>query len=69
MLKLAFRSECISDLLCIAMYYYKIFRYRDAAPVIEMINIKLVKPYLMYMRFIDRESYTKTVGGSPGLQS
>nr|XP_034314515.1 uncharacterized protein LOC117684856 [Crassostrea gigas] len=63
MLKLAAKFGCISDLFCIAMYYYKTFRYREALSFIEMTKVKLAQPYLMYRRRVDRERYTEAVGG------
>ncbi|XP_052691133.1 uncharacterized protein LOC128169002 [Crassostrea angulata] len=64
MLKLAAKFGCISDMLYIAMYYYKTLRYREALSVIEMTKVKLAQPYLMY-RHVDRERYTEAVGGQP----
>nr|XP_034303409.1 uncharacterized protein LOC117681746 isoform X1 [Crassostrea gigas] len=63
MLKLAAKFGCVSDMLYIAMYYYKTLRYRIALSVIEMANVKLAQPYLMYERHVDRERYTEAVGG------
>nr|XP_034304005.1 uncharacterized protein LOC105327925 [Crassostrea gigas] len=63
MLKLAAKFGCVSDMLYIAMYYYKTLRYREALSVIEMTKVKLAQPYLMYMGDVDRERYTEAVGG------
>uniref|UniRef100_K1QHF4 Uncharacterized protein n=1 Tax=Magallana gigas TaxID=29159 RepID=K1QHF4_MAGGI len=63
MLKLAAKFGCVSDMLFIAMYYYKTLRYREALSVIEMTKVKLAQPYLMYMKHVDRERYTEAVGG------
>ncbi|XP_034327869.2 uncharacterized protein [Magallana gigas] len=63
MLKLAAKFGCVSDMLYIAMYYYKTFRCREALFVIEMTKVKLAQPYLMYYRYVDRERYTEAVGG------
>nr|XP_034322928.1 uncharacterized protein LOC117688747 [Crassostrea gigas] len=63
MLKLAAKFGCISDMVYIAMYYYKTLKYREALSVIEMTKVKLAQPYLMYWRFVDRERYTEAVGG------
>ncbi|XP_052722128.1 uncharacterized protein LOC128193009 [Crassostrea angulata] len=63
MLKLAAKFGCISNMLYIAMYYYKTFRYREALSVLEMTKVKLAQPYLMYERHVDRERYTEAVGG------
>ncbi|XP_034327867.2 uncharacterized protein [Magallana gigas] len=62
MLKLAAKFGCISDMLYIAMYYYKTLRYREALSVIEMTKVKLAQPYLLY-RHVDTERYTEAVGG------
>ncbi|XP_052699192.1 uncharacterized protein LOC128176718 [Crassostrea angulata] len=63
MLKLAAKFGYVSDMLYIAMYYYKTLRYREALSVIEMTKVKLAQPYLMYHRHVDRERYTEAVGG------
>ncbi|XP_052687896.1 uncharacterized protein LOC128166645 [Crassostrea angulata] len=55
MLKLAAKFGYVSDMLYIAMYYYKTLRYREALFVIEMTKVKLAQPYLMYKRRVDRE--------------
>ena len=43
MLKLAAKFGSVSDLLYIAMYNYKTFRYREALPVLEMTKVKLAQ--------------------------
>ncbi|XP_034313011.2 uncharacterized protein [Magallana gigas] len=63
MLKLAAKFGCVSDMLYIAMYYYKTLRYREALFVLEMTKVKLAQPYLMYRGLVDRERYTEAVGG------
>ncbi|XP_065922562.1 uncharacterized protein [Magallana gigas] len=63
MLKFAARFGFVSDMLYIAMYYYKTFRYREASSVIEMTKVKLAQPYLMYNGCVHRERYTEAVGG------
>ncbi|XP_065922209.1 uncharacterized protein [Magallana gigas] len=63
MLKSAAKFGCISDMLNIAMYYYKTLRYREALSVIEMTKVRLAQPYLMYGVRADRERYTEAVGG------
>ncbi|XP_061192748.1 uncharacterized protein LOC133200951 [Saccostrea echinata] len=49
MLKLAAKFGCISDMLYIAMFYYKTFRYKEALSIIEMTKVKLAEPYVMYV--------------------
>ncbi|XP_052703468.1 uncharacterized protein LOC128179846 [Crassostrea angulata] len=63
MLILAAKFGGVSDMLYIAMYYYKTFRYREALSVIEMTKVKLSQPYLMYREHVDRERYAEAVGG------
>ncbi|XP_034302758.2 uncharacterized protein [Magallana gigas] len=63
MLKLAAKFGFVSDILYIAMYYFKTLRYREALCVIEMTKVKLAQPYLMYNGHVDRERYTEAVGG------
>nr|XP_034302761.1 uncharacterized protein LOC117681602 [Crassostrea gigas] len=62
MLKLAAKFGIVSDMLYIAMYYYKTLRYREALSVIEMTKVKLAQPYLMYNGRVDGERYTEAVG-------
>ncbi|XP_052687364.1 uncharacterized protein LOC128166285 [Crassostrea angulata] len=63
MLKLAATFGFLSDMLYIAMYYYKTLRYREAISVIEMSKVKLAQPYVMSMSHEDIERYTEAVGG------
>ncbi|XP_061166199.1 uncharacterized protein LOC133175089 [Saccostrea echinata] len=64
MLKLAAKFGYITDMMYIAMYFYKILRYMDALSIIEMIKVKLAQPYVMYYRFnVDTERYTEAVRG------
>ena len=63
MLKLAAKFGCISDMMFIAMYYYKALRYRDALSITEIIKVKLAQPGPMYKRHVDSERYTEAVGG------
>ncbi|XP_052708603.1 uncharacterized protein LOC128183569 [Crassostrea angulata] len=63
MLKIAARFGCVSDMLYIAMYYYKTFRYREALSVIDITKVKLEQPYLMHRSHVDRERYIEAVGG------
>ncbi|XP_062583197.1 uncharacterized protein LOC134244957 [Saccostrea cucullata] len=63
MLKLAAKFGCITDMLYIAMYYYKTLRYMEALYIIEMIKVKLAQLYVMYCYNVDTEMYTEAVGG------
>ncbi|XP_078318046.1 uncharacterized protein LOC144620613 [Crassostrea virginica] len=63
MLKLAANFGYISDMMYIAMHYYKALRYRDALSITEIIKVKLTQPGLMYKRRVDPERYTEAVGG------
>nr|XP_022315408.1 uncharacterized protein LOC111119494 [Crassostrea virginica] len=63
MLKLAAKFGFISDMMCIALHYYKVLRYRDALSITEIIKIKLAQPGLMYGLYVDPERYTEAVGG------
>ncbi|XP_052697843.1 uncharacterized protein LOC128175950 isoform X2 [Crassostrea angulata] len=65
MLKLAAKFGCVSDMLYIAMYYYKTLRYREALSFIEMTKVKLAQPYLMHETHVHRERFTEAVGGQP----
>ncbi|XP_052687003.1 uncharacterized protein LOC128166105 [Crassostrea angulata] len=63
MLKLAAKFRCISDMLYVAMYYFKTLRYREASSLLEITKVNLQQPYLMYNDFVDRERYIEAVGG------
>ncbi|XP_062611221.1 uncharacterized protein LOC134273068 [Saccostrea cucullata] len=63
MLKLASKFGCITDMLYIAMYYYKTLRYMEALSIIEMIKVKLAQPYLMYEYNVNTVMYTEAVEG------
>ena len=67
MLKLAAKFGCVSDLLYIAMYFYKRFRQREALSVIELTKVKLAQPGLMNNKHVDPERYTEAMGDGPGL--
>ncbi|XP_062580647.1 uncharacterized protein LOC134242566 [Saccostrea cucullata] len=61
MLRLAAKFGFISDMLYIAMYYYKTFRYSEALSVIEAIKAKLGQPYSVYMRCVHPWRYIEAV--------
>ncbi|XP_062591790.1 uncharacterized protein LOC134253291 [Saccostrea cucullata] len=63
MVKLAAKFGCITDILYIAMYYYKTLRYREALSIIEMMKFKLAQPYVMHGLNVDTEMYNEAVGG------
>nr|XP_034325102.1 uncharacterized protein LOC117689171 [Crassostrea gigas] len=63
MLKLAAKFGCVSDMVNIAMYYYKTLRYREASSLIEMTKVKLAQAYMRYVVHVDRERFTEAVGG------
>ncbi|XP_062592536.1 uncharacterized protein LOC134253977 [Saccostrea cucullata] len=61
MLKLAARFGCITDMLYIAMHYYKTLRYMEALSIIDMIKVKLAQPYVMNMGNRDKEIHVDTM--------
>lgn len=64
MLRGAAKIGYVSDILYLAIYYYKSFRYREAVSIIKLAKVKLAKPYIMYSGKVDsKESYVKAVGG------
>ncbi|XP_062616159.1 uncharacterized protein LOC134277879 [Saccostrea cucullata] len=60
MLKLAAKFGFISDMLYIAMYYYKTFRYLEALTVIEATKAKIAQLYVMYEGRVSAERYSET---------
>uniref|UniRef100_A0A8W8J2M9 Mab-21-like HhH/H2TH-like domain-containing protein n=1 Tax=Magallana gigas TaxID=29159 RepID=A0A8W8J2M9_MAGGI len=63
LLKLAVKFGYVSDMLYIAIYYYKTLRYREALFVLEMTKVMLARPYLMCNDNVDKERYTEALGG------
>ncbi|XP_062594529.1 uncharacterized protein LOC134255942 [Saccostrea cucullata] len=63
MLNLAIKFGWISDMLYIAVYYYKTLRYKEALTIIEMAKIKLAQPHLLYKAHVNTEKYIEAVGG------
>nr|XP_022308597.1 uncharacterized protein LOC111114543 [Crassostrea virginica] len=63
MLKLASKFGFVSELLYIALYYHKTFRYKETLSVIKITKVKLAQPGLMYREHVDPERYTEAVGG------
>ncbi|XP_062613040.1 uncharacterized protein LOC134274821 [Saccostrea cucullata] len=63
-LKYAANFGCISDMLYLAMYYYKTLRYMEALSTIGVIKVKLAQPFVMQNYFnVDEEMYMEAVGG------
>ncbi|XP_061190080.1 uncharacterized protein LOC133197919 [Saccostrea echinata] len=62
-LKLAAKFGCISDMLYIAMYYYKTLRYKETLFIIEVIKVKLAQPYVMHNYNVDEEMYAEALAG------
>ncbi|XP_062596416.1 uncharacterized protein LOC134257842 [Saccostrea cucullata] len=63
MLKLAAKFGFVTDMMYIAMYYYKTLRYKETLNIIEIIKVKLTKPCVMFRLNVDTEMYTEAVGG------
>lgn len=63
MLKLVVRFGFLSDIVYIAMYYYKTNRYKEALFVIEIAKVKLSQPHIMYCGNMKPDNYTKAVDG------
>ncbi|XP_062569051.1 uncharacterized protein LOC134231147 [Saccostrea cucullata] len=63
MLKLAAKFGCITDMLYIAMYYYKTLRYKEALSIVKGIKVILKQPYVIYWDNVDTEMYIEAVGG------
>lgn len=47
-MKLVAKFGCVSDILYIAMYYYKTFKYRETLSVLAIAKTKLAQPYLVH---------------------
>ncbi|XP_061192657.1 uncharacterized protein LOC133200860 [Saccostrea echinata] len=64
MTKIASNLGFVSDLLYVAMHYYKSFRFKKALSVLEIAQTKLSRPYVMLLLSLNT-SYTEAVGGQP----
>ncbi|XP_062583318.1 uncharacterized protein LOC134245071 [Saccostrea cucullata] len=62
MLKIAAKFGFISDMLYIAMYYYKTFRYLEALIVIRATKAKLAQPYVVYGLQVNAQRYSEAIG-------
>lgn len=62
MLKLAVKFGCVSDMLYIAMFYYKTYKYTKAVNLLKMAKANLSRPYLMYNEHADSVRYLEAVG-------
>ncbi|XP_061183468.1 uncharacterized protein LOC133191748 [Saccostrea echinata] len=62
MLKLAAQIGCTSDLLYIALFYYKTKRYAEALAVLRMTKAKFSQPYLAYTYSVS-DRYMEAAGG------
>nr|XP_022307979.1 uncharacterized protein LOC111113981 [Crassostrea virginica] len=67
-LKLAAKFGCISDIMYIAMFYCKTFRFREALHITQMIKVKLAQPGLMYERHVDPERFINTTLAQTALE-
>ncbi|XP_062604088.1 uncharacterized protein LOC134265880 [Saccostrea cucullata] len=63
MLKLAAKLGSISDILYLAMYHYKTFRYMKAISVLQIAKIYFAQPYVMHSRYFNSERYIEAFGG------
>ncbi|XP_062580646.1 uncharacterized protein LOC134242565 [Saccostrea cucullata] len=61
MLRLVAKFGFISNMLYVAMYYYKTFRYLQALTVIEATKAKLGQPYSVNMRYVYPQRYSEAV--------
>nr|XP_034317637.1 uncharacterized protein LOC117686569 [Crassostrea gigas] len=64
MLRLSMKFGYLSDMLYIAMFYYKTFRYKEALSIIDILKVKMSQPYVM-LGEVQRWAYTEAVGGRP----
>ncbi|XP_062590354.1 uncharacterized protein LOC134251955 [Saccostrea cucullata] len=63
-LKYAAKFGCISDMLYVALYYYKTLRYMEALSIIDVIKVTLAQPYVMHNSlYVDEEMYMTALGG------
>ncbi|XP_052683224.1 uncharacterized protein LOC128163635 [Crassostrea angulata] len=64
LLRLSMKFGYLSDMLYIAMFYYKTFRYKEALSIIDISKVKMSQPYVM-LGEEQRWTYTEGVGGRP----
>lgn len=63
LLKLSARFGYVSDMLYVAMFYYKTFRYKEALYIIEISKVKMSKPCVMFKGNTQSSAYIEAVGG------
>lgn len=64
LLKLAGKMGAVSDLLFLALHYYRTCRYRNALNVSNLVKSRILKPHIMYCTF-NRAIYNEYVAGWP----
>eukprot|EP00105_Crassostrea_gigas_P035761 XP_019919909.1 PREDICTED: uncharacterized protein LOC105320880 [Crassostrea gigas] len=65
LLRLSMKFGYVSDMLYIAMFYYKTFRYKEALSIIDISKVKMSQPYVLFRGNGQRLAYIEAVGGQP----
>nr|XP_034309239.1 uncharacterized protein LOC117683659 [Crassostrea gigas] len=65
LLRLSMKFGYVSDMLYIAMFYYKTFRYKDALSIIDISKVKMSQPYVRFRGNGKGWAYIEAVGGQP----
>nr|XP_034309236.1 uncharacterized protein LOC117683657 [Crassostrea gigas] len=65
LLGLSMKFGYVSDMLYIAMFYYKTFRYKEALSIIDISKVKMSQPYVLFRGHRQRRAYIEAVGGQP----
>nr|XP_011428581.1 uncharacterized protein LOC105329110 [Crassostrea gigas] len=65
LLRLSMKFGYVSDMLYIAMFYYKTVRYQEALSIIDILKVKMSQPYILYRGTAQRWAYIEAVGGQP----
>ncbi|XP_078336988.1 uncharacterized protein LOC144626580 [Crassostrea virginica] len=63
MMKLASKIGCVSDILYLAMLYYKNCHYEQSLRCLQRAQEKMSKPYVIYRKRVNEEMYRRVIPG------
>ena len=62
-MKEALRKGCVSDIIYLALYYYKNRQYDELLRYLKLAQKRLCRPYVVHYRDTDEEKYTRAMAG------
>lgn len=63
MLKLASKIGCASEILHLALYYYRNCQYLQSIKCLQKAQEKMLKPYVIYRQHVDKKIYRGSMEG------